>query len=161
MKKITQLLYALVFCSLMIFISCNKDDGDNGGSNDERAEQAELLEGTWTVTSATYEGNPRPDWNGATVTFSYNYDNHTGTYTVSGVPTAEEGENAASVLGSGSVSWEFEGETSTNTIERADDVKMTVTVTATQLTLSFGLTGVDSRTAGFDGQWKFELEPAS
>lgn len=156
MKKSTQLLTALVFCSLMIFISCKK--GKDEPENDPRDAQAEkLTDKTWTVTEATFEGSPRPDWQGATVTFSYNKDTDTGTYTVSGVPTTEEGDNAAVVLGTGSVTWSFESKEQTGVIIRGDGVDMDVQVTDTTLKLTFDITGTGSRIAGFDGTWVFNF----
>ena len=158
MKKLQHVLMIGAVASLSIFISYNKDD-DGGDSTDARDEQGEAISGSWTVTSATFNNDPRPDWEGATVTFTYDNASDEGTYVVSGVPTTEEGENAAEVLGAdgAQVSWSFAGENQTNSIVReSDGVSMTTTVSASSLTLSFSLTGVE-RIAGFDGNWKFEL----
>lgn len=155
MKKITQLLSALVFCSLMIFISCK---GDDKGKTDKRDQQAELLEGaTWKVTSATFDGDTRADWEGATMTFSYNPETDQGTYTVSGVP--DEGDGVNSVLGANnaSVSWTFPDENTVGTIQRADGIDMALSVSATTLSLTFTVPDPDARIAGFYGEWVFQF----
>lgn len=158
MKKLQHILMICAVATLSVFIGCNNDD--NGGTTtDPRDEKGEALAGTWTVTSAEFENDSRADWVGATVTFSYDNESKSGKYTVSGVPSEAEGNNAAEVLGADGteVSWNFAGENSTNTIVRNDGTEMTAEISGTTLTLTFQLSGVEDRVAGFDGNWEFVL----
>jgi hypothetical protein len=56
MKKVSYLMLALM---LAFFISCNKDQ-----------KVVKELDGTWTVTSATTNGQPDPSFNGAKYSFT-------------------------------------------------------------------------------------------
>lgn len=158
MKKITQLLSALVFCSLMIFISCNKGNDDEPEVVDPRDAQAEKLEGTWNVTSAEFEKAPREDWKSASIKFTYNYDTDAGTYTVSGVPEEQDGDDEAKVLGGSSGTWSFKSETETGVIVRGDGVEMTIdNLSDSALGLTFTITDATARVAGFNGEWEFDF----
>lgn len=162
MKKLQPIFMICAIASLTIFMSCGGDDsGDDGGDPiDPRDAQGQMLSGTWNVTTAEFEDTARPDWDGATVTFTYNADSDEGTYVVTGVPTEAEGADAAAVLGAEgeSISWTFEGENDVNTIVREDGVEMNISsLTDSGLAFNFELTGVGSRVAGFDGTWEFVL----
>lgn len=161
MKRITQLLTALVFCSLMIFISCGgKKDKDDPDPLDEVG--TALLK-TWTVTSATYNNTTRSEWNdaGFTITVTnYNSENNSGTISYSNIPDSDGYEDAAGVWGSPGT-WTFGTSTSRPyTIVRPDDIIMSATFDAenpTSLTLSFTVDASTNtgRTSGFDGSWVF------
>lgn len=160
MRKITKLLPALAYCSLIIFASCKNDDG--GTEVDPRDAQGDKLAGTWSVTSAKFDGMSREDWEGAEITFNYDEETDEGTYTVTGVP--DEGDGVNTVFGAEgvSVTWAFSGKNDLQTVERSDGILMTVIVTeGTSLTLSFQTGAEDARVAGFEGLWEFEFEPAS
>lgn len=155
MRRVTNLLTALVFCSLIIVVACkNKKPKDDP---DPRDEQGELLTGTWAVTSAEKDDETREQWvtAGTTITFTYNNDTDAGTYQVQNLP--EEGDNVGEVLGTGSQSFSFASEDDVNTIIKSNGDEITVTATETQLTLTFTVTGVDSRVSSFDGVWTFVL----
>ncbi|CAN0327337.1 unnamed protein product, partial [Chrysoparadoxa australica] len=86
MKRVTDLLTALVFISLTVFISCNKGGGDDPGPTPQEEQVAKLV-GTWNLITdgAKLGTTTRPEWNGLTGVLSGNVDG--GTIAVSGVPT--------------------------------------------------------------------------
>lgn len=160
MKRTTQFLTALVFLSLVVFVSCNKDNDDDPVNTDPRDEQAAMLTGTWEVSSATYEQDPRSEWEGASISFTYNNETDEGTYTISGVPT-DSGADAVTVFGAdgATIGWTFAGESSVSTIVRdLDNQEMSITnLTDNALTLTFDVPPAGSRVAGFEGSWTFEF----
>ncbi|REE01236.1 hypothetical protein [Marinoscillum furvescens] len=157
MKKITQLLTALVFCSLIVFVSCKKDSG--GEDPDPQADFGAALVGSWTLQSATHSSDgDRTEWSGLTLNWTFDTETKTGTYTPSGVP---DNAGAADVFGENgtSVTWSFAGE-GTSSIERGGGLSNVTIVTdseenPTSATLTFDVTGSGSRVAGFDGSWTF------
>lgn len=163
MRRFTQLLTALVFCSLVIFISCKKKNKEEDPDpRDEVA--AALLSATWVPSEVTFDGSNRTEWEGFSIGFSYNNETDQGGYSVSGVPT-EEGAEASDVWGD-NVTWTFDGEdesANTGTIVRSDGVSMTATLdnpdTPTQLRLEFSVEDPGARVAGFYGTWVFVLVP--
>lgn len=153
MKKTTQLLTALVFCSLIIFIGCNRNNGTD--DPDPRDVQAALLTtGTWSLSSATVDGTAREEWTGFTLGFAYNNDSDQGTMTASGVPS-DEGADAVFANGN----WTFDGtdeNADVGVIVRADGIEMSITtLNETTLTLSFNVPEASGRIASFDGNWVF------
>ncbi len=148
MKQLSQLLTALVFCSLMIFISCG---GGGGGEDPDPADEiGAKLVSTWEMSSVTVDGVARDEWDGFTLTIAYDPENNTGTYTASGVPT-----NAGA-----DVVWPASGTFtlavgSTTTAARNDNVTITVTVSDTGLDLRFPISGSGDRVSTFDGAWQF------
>ena len=161
MKQFTQLLTALVFCSLMIFVACNKSGSTE--PDDPRDEVgAAIASKPWTAASVTLDGTTRTEWDGFTISFSYNEETHQGTYTVANVPS---NPGASDVFGSG-VTWTFDGvdeNANTGVIVRSDGVNVNVSrqgtdpLAPTSLTLSFTITDASNRVAGFNGAWVFTL----
>ena len=158
MKRITQLLTALVFCSLIVFISCKKKKKSE--KDDPRDAVGMALSKTWSPTSVTKDTENRTEWDGFTIGFTYNSETDIGGYSVSGVPS---NEGASDVWGSG-LSWTFDGEdesADTGTILRSDGVTVQATLdnpdAPTTLTLSFTITDASARAAGFNGAWIFTL----
>lgn len=148
MKQLSQLLTALVFCSLMIFISCGKKDKND--PIDPVDEVGEKLVSTWEMSSVTVDGTARDEWADFTLTIAYNPADNTGTYTTSGVPT-----NAGA-----DVVWPSSGTFSlavgsTTSATRNDGVVITVTVSDTGLDLRFPISGSGDRVSTFDGAWQF------
>lgn len=161
MKRITQLLTALVFCSLIIFISCGGDDDSN---TDPLDEVGTALEKTWTVTSATLDNASRSEWTdaGFTITVSdFDSKSNSGTISFANIPSYD---GASDVWGEEGT-WTFGSTTSSPyTIVRPDDVSMSVTFDAanpTSVTLAFDIESTStssSRVAGFTGSWVFVFE---
>lgn len=149
MKRVSDLLTALVFMSLVVFISCNKGgDGDDGPTPEE--EQVAKLVGTWNLVSggAKLGTTPRTEWEGLSAVLSGNTEG--GSIAVSGVPS----DPGASDVWPSNITWTF-GDSITEVI-RNDGVTMNVTVTENTLDVVFTITG-SGRTAGFDGAWSFSF----
>ena len=160
MKRFTQLLTALVICSLVVFVSCKKKKKDE--DPDPRDEFGTVLDGgSWTPSSVTFDGSNRTEWEGFVLGWTYNTETNAGTYSTSGVPTDD---GAADVWGSGVVAWSFGGSEETpdiSTIIRSTDgLQMSVTPdnveAPTQLVITFS-NAPDSRVEGFEGNWSFTL----
>ncbi len=157
MKKLSNLLAALVFGSLVIFMSCG-GDGDDPAPTAEELQAALLTTGAWPVTgSPTYAGTPEGDWSGFTITLTGNADGDgSGGYSTSGTPEGYE-----DVMPS-SGSWSFKAGTDGRTIVRtggsAGDVEMAVTVSGTTLSLTFTVDDPAGRTSGlYDEPWVFSF----
>lgn len=153
MKKISNFLAALVFVSLVIFISCTKDSGTP--EVDPQQNQSELMVGTWTVNAnlVVYEeGNPDVSWDGMTLTIS-NVAEGTGgiwggNYATSNVPT----DFGAVWPGNGT--WAFADDTTIDDVVRNDGVTIEVaTASATSLRLEFDIPDTGGRTSGIAGSW--------
>lgn len=151
MKRLSNLLAALVFASLVIFMSCGGGGSDPAPTPEEIA--AENLVGkTWTVNSSsiTFDGGV-PDGTWTSFTLSFSGDATGGTYSTSGVP-----DGFADVWPS-SGSWDFITNSS-NAVTGIDrgDVEMTVTLSETSLSLTFTVPNPNNRTAGlYDAPWVF------
>lgn len=158
MKRITQLLTALVFCSLIVFVSCKKKKSSE--KDDPRDAVGNAFIGTWSPTTVTKDTETRTEWDDFTIAFTYNTETHVGGYSVSGVPSDE---GASDVWGS-DLTWTFDGEdesADTGVIVRSDETIINATLddpeNPTTLTLSFTITDASARTAGFNGAWVFNL----
>lgn len=151
MKRVTDLLTALVFISLVVFISCNKgDDGPDGPTPEE--EQATKLRGTWTLATggAQVGSTPRPEWEGLTANLQG--DASGGTIAVSGVPSDPGAEDVWPT----NSSWTFGS--SISEVVRDDGVTLSVlSVTENSLRVTFTIAG-SGRIEGFDGNWSFNFE---
>lgn len=158
MKKLSNLLAALVFGSLVIFMSCG------GGADDpvptaEELQAALLTTGSWPVnaSSVTYGGTPEGDWTGFTITLTGNADGDgTGGYTTSNTPEGYEDVMPANG------NWSFKDGTSGKTIIRtgggAGDVEMSITVNDASLSLTFTVDDPAGRTSGLYGEpWIFSF----
>ena len=148
MKKLSNLLAALVFVSLVIFISCSSDSGTEVDPKDT---QAALLQDSWDVNSSQVvynSGNPDVTWDG----FSLNITNASangGNYSASGVPTGFE------EVWPSSGSWTFNND-NIDELLRSDGVVMDISaVTETSLTLTFDIPDTGGRTSGIAGTWSF------
>ncbi|MEP1094818.1 MAG: hypothetical protein ABJG78_06885 [Cyclobacteriaceae bacterium] len=149
MKKLSNLLAALVFVSLVIFIGCSSDSG-GGGDVDPRQTQADLLNGTWTAAAnqVFYGGSPSKDgdWSAFTLTIT-NPTVNGGGYQAGGVPAGFEEVWATQG------NWTFANDA--GTVINRGDVDISVVVSASSLELSFNNTGTLGRTSGIEGTWKF------
>ncbi|MFT6867639.1 MAG: hypothetical protein ACJA08_002482 [Cyclobacteriaceae bacterium] len=152
MKKITQLLTALVVSSLMIFISCGGGGNDDGGTTDPRIEIGNNLVTVVTGNPATIklDGADRTEWAGFSLTFTFNGTDG-GSYSVSGVP---DNAGSAAVWGEqADKTWTFD--TDGGIILRSDNVDMTAAITSASASLTFDITGSAGRASAFDGTWVF------
>ncbi|HCX23281.1 MAG: hypothetical protein CMB80_16025 [Flammeovirgaceae bacterium] len=162
MKRFTQLLTALVICSLVIFVSCKKKKGSS--DPDPRDEFGSVLDGgSWVPSAVTFDNANRTEWDGFVLGFNYNTDTNQGTYSTSGIPTDD---GASDVWGTGTVSWEFGGTEDTpdigEIIRVSDGVVMDVTPdnpeNPTQLIIQFSVEDPSAgRVDGFYGSWSFTL----
>lgn len=146
MKRLSNLLAALVFASLVIFMSC-------GGGGDDPAPDpliavAENFATTWTPTSVSDPDgvNQLSAWSNFQLTVSGSESG--GTYNTGS--TTPDGFTA---VWPNSGSWAF-GDTSGGAVTRDGSLNMTSTITATQLTLEFSITGA-GRTNSINGDWTF------
>jgi len=154
MKRVTDLLTALVFVSLTIFISCNKGGGDDPGPSAEEEQVAKLV-GTWALATdgAVLGSTTRTEWNGLTGVLSGNTEG--GSIAMSGVPS----DTGASDVWPSTITWTFGS--SISEIVRNDGVTMNVqSVTDTQLIVTFTISD-SGRIEGFDGSWTFTFEKSS
>ncbi len=155
MKKLSNLLAALVFVSLVIFISCSSDSGGTDPV-DPLVTQAELLAGTWTTTAnqVNYQGSPPTDSDWSAFTLTISGDENGGSYSTEGVPT-----NFEDVWADGT--WTFANTSGTkitrDAVGNAGAIEITVVVSANSLQLDFNNTGTLGRTAGIEGVWRFTM----
>lgn len=151
MRKISNLLAALVFVSLVIFISCGGDDG--GGTPDPLTQRAAELQDTWTVTEVRLDGGTNLDADWVASGFSLTITGASaagGSYAVSNVPPGFE-----VVWPSSNTTWTF-NDNDVDELLRGDGVVMAVSgLTGTTLTLTFNITTQAARTSGIAGAWTF------
>ena len=89
MKKLSNLLAALVFVSLVIFIGCSSDSGTTPEVEDPQEVQAALLQDTWSVDAANIvynTGVPTDDWSAFELSIT-GASASGGSYSTSGVPS--------------------------------------------------------------------------
>lgn len=151
MKKLSNLLAALVFVSLVIFISCSSDGGT---PVDPAVVQAELLSGSWSVNQSQigYDGGTSPDgdWSSFALSVTANADGSGGSYSASGVP------DGFSNVWANSGTWTFNGTDVDEIVRTPDNLVLDInSVTATSLTLEFTVVDDGGRTAGIAGVWTF------
>jgi hypothetical protein len=153
MRKITQLLSALVFCSLIIFASCGPKDNPDPVV-DVRIEKGNNLK-TVVVsfpTTAQFGGVDRTEWSGLKLAFTFDPTNPGGgTYKVTGVPTNPGADDVWGAEGA-TVNWTFDtnGENVTFGGKTAK-----ATISATSVKLEFKVTASGARTSEFAGDWAF------
>lgn len=143
-KLLLNSLTTAFFLSLILVVSCggNKDDDPGSTPNED---QFALLEGTWTLSSVTNEGNQVSGWEGFTITIGGSADNMT--FTTGGTQpdgTTDVWENGSFTFGS-----------DVNTLNRNDNVEVTIAVTETQLTANFNIADPNGRAEEVFGAWIF------
>ena len=160
MKRLTNLLAALVFASLVIFMSCGKDDGNDNELTDTQEAALNLSTGTWTVDAADVTYNSAVSsftWDGFTINFTLSEDGATGgTYTtnVDIIPeTSDDGVDATAIWAQTDGTWEL---SSTTSMTKDSDESVTVTLSDSALTLTFSVDTPSAREAGvFEETWVF------
>lgn len=161
MKRLSNLLAALVFASLVIFMSCGGGGSDPAPSAGET--QSALLVGSWSVSgNPTYDGAAEGDWTGFQLSISGAAEGANGVwggnYSASGIP-AGYGEVWGGSSSDTNVNgtWNFNSATNTGVIVRSDGVDVSITVSSTSLTTEFTVSST-ARTSGiFDETWNFQF----
>ena len=106
MRTLFAFLTMGLIAGFVFFASCN--DGNGGGDLTAQQEQAKLLQGTWTVQSATVPQGVQPDiLNGGNLTFNADQNYNPTSFNSNGMP------DFFSI--SGSSTWSFSGQ-STNQV---------------------------------------------
>ena len=151
MKRLSNLLAALVFASLVIFMSC-------GGSGDDPApdpliEVAANFSGTWAPTSVNDPDgvNQLDSWSNFRLTVTGTEDG--GTYS-----TGTTTPDGFSAVWPATGNWTFAN--ATGTAITRDGLAVTSAITASQITLSFTITGA-GRSNSINGDWTFVLAPSN
>lgn len=147
MKKLTQLLTAMVFGSLMIFISCGGGGGDDPVAADPVDEiGAELATIAGSPSAVTFNGEQRDEWDATTFTVTYDSETNGGTIAVTGEPTLE----GASDVWSGGGSYTLSDDGSSASYNGK-------TIAITGKTLTFTVTDPSGKVASFYGSWSFSF----
>ena len=148
MKRLSNLLAALVFASLVIFMSCG-GGGDDPTPDPLADELEDLTAGAWSQSSVTNDisGGVDGTWTNLSVTFTGTTAG--GNYTVSGVP-----DGFSDVWANGT--WTFnDSGTVINRTQGGVSTPMTASISDTQLTLTFDVIESGARTNGITGEWTF------
>ena len=152
-KTIKGLFLTCACATLLIFANCG------GGGDDPQAEpsaaqkNATLLDGTWKLNSVTNEGNPRDEWTDFTLTLSLDDDFKGGNYNTTNIPD-EDTEGVWASSGT------FTASEDLTVLTRNDGTKITLTVSASTLSLSFDISESGGRVDGFTGAWVFNMNPS-
>jgi hypothetical protein len=149
MKYLKSIAIIAFLAGFAFMMGCKKDDGPN---QTEEEIQLEKLAFTWTVTSATLDGNDRTaDWTGMTLTATTSK-----TYSTSG-------SNDDNVWPS-SGTWDFAGNTGAGleVLNRSDGVTINIdNLTETALDLSFTYVlaeaNKEARVNSIEGNWVFKF----
>ena len=166
MKKYSKLLATLCFAALVVLASCG-GGGDDTPDTSVGEAQANLLEGTWTVTEVSFDGISRIDTWGTNFTLTISGVAE-GTDGIWGGNYATDGKNVsqepdANTVWPGSGSWAFLSASSVQAVNRGpDDIVVSISsATINSLILTFTIadpTATSARSAGvFDAQWRFEF----
>jgi hypothetical protein len=149
MKHLARILSLLLLVSSVLFsTSCSKDDD----GEPETDTQINLLNGTWTATSVTYEGVEDGDYDNFSITVNGTKGNEFVSYTTAGRPSKLGPWTSSGTL-------EF-GEPAKTVLVRDDDTSITYAVTETTLHMEFDYTGdgyFGGRTESIGGHWVFEF----
>ena len=170
MKKLSNLLAALVFASLVIFMSCGGGGDDPAPTPEELA--AEDLVGTWNVSSSsiTYNGNSNSvDGTWDRLVVSFEGDANGGTFSTTGLPSEggeDNADNEFDAVWPKSGSWSFETNASgqvsgISRVNGSNSEEVSLNrgeLNETTLTVSFDVPTQDgSRTSGIAGTWSFSF----
>ncbi|MEO1253808.1 MAG: hypothetical protein AAFY41_02820 [Bacteroidota bacterium] len=153
MKRLSNLLAALVFASLVIFMSCGGGGDDPGPSELEIAVDNLTVTGGFSNPSSvtTDNGDADGDWSTFGIAFTGTVDG--GSYTVSNVP-----DGFSDVWANGDWTINSAGNTITK-VQGGVSTAMTATIAEGSLTLSFEVADPANRTSGIPGDWTFVFTP--
>ncbi|MEQ6166462.1 hypothetical protein AAOE16_04655 [Ekhidna sp. MALMAid0563] len=149
MKQLSNLLAALVFASLVIFMSCGGGGGDDGPSDLEIAVDNLTISGGFSnpTTVQTGGGTADGDWSTFGITFTGSVDG--GSYTVSNVPAGFE-----DVWANGT--WTInDAATVITRTQGGVDTDIVASIGEGSLTLEFDVADPTARTSGIAGEWTF------
>ena len=162
MKRLSNLLAALVFASLVIFMSCGGGGDDPAPSAGEVA--AGKISGSWDVSGTpTFGGDVEGDWSGFNLSVSNIAEGSNGVwggnFTASGIPVGYGpvwggSDTDTSVSGT----WSFASATNVSSVVRGDGVSMALTTGDASLeSLQFTVSS-PARTSGiYDALWVFQF----
>ena len=145
MKNFKDIFAILIVLSFSFYVGCKNDNGSDPEPDFLAEKLEELMNGgsSWTMNSVTKDGYDVSDqFTGFVLTV--------GEYTYST-------QNSLSSAWPSSGTWKF-NDTSGTVIKRDDGTLISVSISGTQLTLSFTATGVTGgRKASVDGDYVFVL----
>lgn len=149
MKRLSNLLAALVFASLVIFMSCGGGGGNDGPSDLEIAVDNLTVSGGFSNPSTVQTGGEQADgdWSSFGITFTGSVDG--GSYTVSGVPDGFSdvwANGTWTINDKATVITRAQGGVSTDIIAK---------IAENSLSLEFEVNTQGARTSGIDGDWIF------
>ena len=149
MKRLSNLLAALVFASLVIFMSCGGGGGNDGPSDLEITVTNLTVSGGFSnpATVQTDGGQADGDWSSFGIAFTGTVEG--GSYTVSGVPTG-----FSDVWANGTWTINDSGKVITKT-QGGEDTAIQATIAEGALTLEFDVADPAGRTSGIGGTWTF------
>lgn len=155
MKRLSNLLAALVFASLVIFMSCGGSGGDDGPSDLEIAVDNLTISGGFSVSDQSQDvktdnGTADGDWANFTITYSGSVDG--GTYDVEGVPAGFE-----DVWADGTWTINDAATVITKTHQGGTATEMVASIGEGTLTLEFDVADPTARISGIAGSWTFIL----
>ncbi|WP_436517117.1 hypothetical protein [Ekhidna sp. To15] len=156
MKRLSNLLAALVFASLVIFMSCGGGGSDPAPSKGET--QAGKISSNWSVSSVRDPDGSTSGWDNFTLRISGTSEGSDGIwggdYTVTNVPSGLE-----DVWNPSGGTWKFKSASNVGVLVRDDGVEISVTSSddSSSLDLEFIISGA-GRTSSVNGDWLFELE---
>ena len=153
MKRLSNLLAALVFASLVIFMSCGGGGDDPGPSELEITVQNLTVSGGFSnPTSVTTDGGQADgDWSTFGISFSGTVDG--GSYTVSNVPA-----NFGDVWSNGTWTINQNGSAITKTQDSSNgstETAITSIIGEGTLSLTFSVAAPAARANGIAGSWTF------
>jgi hypothetical protein len=155
MKIAARILSLLILAGVsMLYVGCGPEDSDD---KTERDKQIELLNGTWTVTSATFQGNaPTLDQTGMKLTITGSIGNESFNYSVADRPSGPSPWPS-----SGTFTFGSNVLTELNRDDSEHVSSVSYQVTANQLTMDFTFSGEpydpSGRTASVSGVWHYEF----
>jgi len=149
MKKFLNYLTFALFASLIIFASCGGGDESEPSELDIAAEELTTATATLVSVSNTSNGATELNWDDFTITFTGNSAG--GTYTTTGVPA--EGEDVWPTNGT----WTFTEGSNGSSITRQDGTVIGITISDTDLEMSFSYDETIARVKDITGDWVFDM----
>ena len=148
MKIAARILSVIALTSVAtLYTACGPDDPKEKSDTDK---QIELLNGSWSVSSATFQDvEPDLDHTGMDITITGSVGNTSVAYTVTGRPTGPSAWPA-----SGNFTF---GSNVKTELTRDDGVPVVYAVSGNQLTMEFTFdkTPYNARTSSVAGKWTF------